>query len=163
MSELGKKLGYLKGLMEGAQPCGDPVSAKLFTAMAELLEEMSQRVECLEDTLENLNDYVESIDDDLADLEGERSERFPFADEDDEDEYLHDLEESEDQLHLLGGNNDEPFDGETLAGAICPECGKMFFVSTNDPEDAQYCCPHCEKHIQPQPLTPENTPIAKPE
>ena len=51
---------------------------------------------------------------------------------------------------------------QTLAGAVCPECGKMFFVGTDDPEDATYACPHCAKSVTPQPLTPENAPIASP-
>jgi len=163
MNGLGKKVGYLKGLMEGMDFSGDPSKGKLLSAMADLLGELSDRVESMEELLDDLNDYVESIDDDLAELEGGREGDFRFMDDEDEDEYLHDLEESEDQLHLLGGNAEEEDDMETLAGAICPECGKMFFVAVDDPEDAVYACPHCAKHITPAPLTPENAPIAKPE
>lgn len=163
MSDLGKKVGYLKGLMEGMDFSGDPSRGKLFNAMADLLGELSDRVEAMEELMDDLNDYVESIDDDLAELEGGREGGLHFMDDEDEDEYLHDLEESEDQLHVLGGNADEEEDADTLAGAVCPECGKMFFVAADDPEDAVYACPHCAKRITPAPLTPENAPIAKPE
>lgn len=165
MNELSKKVGYLKGLMEGMDFSADPSKGKLFAAMADLLTELSDRVESMEELMDDLNDYVESIDDDLSELEG-RSGDAPmrFMDDDDEDEFLSDLEEGEDQLHLLGGNaDDEEDDVQTLAGAICPECGKMFFVGTDDPEEATYACPHCRKSITPQPLTPENAPIAKPD
>ena len=162
MNELGKKVGYLKGLMEGMDFSNDPSRAKLFNAMADLLGELSDRVLSMEELMDDLNDYVESIDDDLAELEGRGDAPMHFTD-DDEDEYLSDLEESEDQLHLLGGKEDLDDAAETLAGAICPECGKMFFVSVNDPEDAAYACPHCTKRIIPAPLTPENAPIARPE
>lgn len=163
MSDLSKKVGYLKGLMEGMDFSNDPSKEKLFNAMADLMGELSDRVEAMEELLDDLNDYVESIDDDLAALEGSRDDDFSFSEDDDEDEYLSDLEESEDQLHLLNGNADEDDEISTLAGALCPECKKMFFVGADDPEDASYQCPHCGKHIKPDPLTPDNAPIAKPE
>ena len=162
MNDLSKKVGYLKGLMEGMDFSGDPSREKLFAAMADLLTEISDRVLSMEELMDDLNDYVESIDDDLAELEG-RGEPAPrYSEDDDEDEYLSDLEESEDQLHLLGMKDEIPEDTETLAGAVCPECGKMFFVGADDPEDAAYACPHCLKTITPAPLTPENAPIARP-
>ena len=165
MNDLGKKVGYLKGLMEGMDFSKDPAQEKLLKAMADLMGELSDRVISMEELLDDLNDYVESIDDDLAELEGERQGEngFRFMDDDDPDEFEHDLEESEDHLHLLGGNTDEIEPAETLAGAICPECGKMFFVGADDPEDAVYACPHCTKRVTPAPLTPENAPIARPE
>lgn len=163
MSDLGKKVGYLKGLMEGMDFSGDPSKEKLLGAMADLMSELTDRVESMEELLDDLNDYVESIDDDLAMLEGGQVDNDRFMNDDDDD-YLDDLAGGEDQLHLLGGKaEDEDDDMQTLAGAICPECGKMFFVGTDDPEDATYACPHCAKSVTPQPLTPENAPIAKPE
>ena len=163
MSDLGKKVGYLKGLMEGMDFSGDPSKEKLLCAMADLMSELSDRVESMEELLDDLNDYVESIDDDLAMLEGNREDGPRFMDDDDDDDYLDDLAGGEDQLHLLGGKHeDEDDDMQTLAGAICPECGKMFFIGVEDPEDAHYACPHCGKRITPAPLTPENAPIAKP-
>ena len=163
MSDLGKKVGYLKGLMEGLDFSGDPSKEKLLGAMADLMSELADRVESMEELLDDLNDYVESIDDDLAMLESNQVENDHFLNDDDDD-YLDDLTGGEDQLHLLGGTTDDEDNGmQTLAGAICPECGKMFFVGTDDPEDATYACPHCAKSVTPQPLTPENAPIAKPE
>lgn len=167
MSDLGKKVGYLKGLMEGMDFSGDPSKEKLFSAMVDLMSELSDRVEAMEDLLEDLNDYVESIDDDLAELEGGRDEndlRFMDDDEEDDDDYFYDLTDGEDQLHLLGGSaEDEDEDPDMLAGVVCPECEKIFFVGTDDPQDASYLCPHCGKRVAPDPLTSKNAPIAKPE
>lgn len=164
MNDLGKKTGYLKGLMEGMDFSGDPSRGKLFEAVADLLNELSDRVEAMGELLDDLNDYVESIDDDLAELEGERGDDLPFnEDDEDADEYLHDFEDGEDQLHVLGGKAQEENPANTLVGALCPECGKLFFVSIEDPADAIYTCPHCSQRIAPDPLTPENVPIVKPE
>lgn len=164
MENLSKKVGYLKGLMEGMDFSGDPSKGKLFAVMADLLGDITDRVDIMEELIEDLNDYVESIDDDLAELEGGRADDFNMIDDDEfEDAYYDDLENGEDQLHVLGGGkNDEENEAETLAGSICPECGRMFFVGVYDPEDAKYNCPHCGKVVSPDPLTPENAPIAKP-
>ncbi len=169
MEGLAKKAGYLKGLIEGMDFSNDPAQEKLFGTMVELLNDISDRVESMEELMDDLNDYVESIDDDLSALEGERDDDgFNMINDDEfEDEYLDEMEDGEDHLHLLNGNagrrpadEDDP---ETLAGSVCPECGRMFFIGANDPEDARYTCPHCKKLVSPVPLTPENAPIARPE
>lgn len=165
MENLGKKVGYLKGLMEGMDFSNDPSTGKLLGAMADLLGELSDRVESIEEMMDDLNDYVESIDDDLSELEGRSgSDGMHFGDDGFDDEFYDEMEDAEDQLHVLGGNaeaaEEEP-EVETLAGSICPECRRMFFVGLNDPEDAKYDCPHCGKVVSPEPLTPENAPIAQ--
>lgn len=165
MESLGKNVGYLKGLMEGMDFSGDPAREKLLSAMVELLGALSDRVEALEELLDDLNDYVESIDDDLSQLEENREDGFHMMDDDDdefEDPFLDDMHSSEDQLHLLGGNSEDS-ETETLAGAICPDCKKLFFVGADDPEDALYSCPHCGHKVVPDALTPDNAPIARPE
>ena len=164
MNSLGKRVGYLKGLMEG-MTFSDPAQEKLTQAMVELLSELSDRVEGMDDLLEDLNDYVESIDDDLAELEGDRDGGFSILDDDelDDEEYLDDLDGDADHLHLIGGKSDsaEPA-ADTLAGAVCPDCEHMFFVGADDPEGSLYTCPHCGHNVTPAPLTPENAPIARP-
>lgn len=172
MENLGKKVGYLKGLMEGMDFSEDPSKGKLLSAMAELLGVLSDRVEAIEELMDDLNDYVESIDDDLAELEGSRDGSAAQFDDDFDDEFYDDMDKGEDQLHVLGGKaapldaamEDDAMDAdeETLAGSICPECGRMFFVGLEDGDDAQYDCPHCGKRVTPAPLTPENAPIARP-
>ena len=137
-------------------------------AMAELLSELSDRVIALEELVDDLNDYVESIDDDLAELEGDGDDDFHTLNDDEyEDAYLDGLDDVEDRLHLLGGKRkgdaDDDAETETLAGAICPECGRMFFVGADDAEGSAYVCPHCKEKVVPAPLTPENAPIARPE
>ncbi|MBQ8506710.1 MAG: hypothetical protein IJ466_04690 [Clostridia bacterium] len=165
MENLGKKVGYLKGLMEGMDFSGDPSKGKLLDAMTDLLGNLADRVETIEELMDDLNDYVESIDDDLAELEGGNGAGFNYNDDEDyEDEFYDNMGDTEDQLHVLGGKADDAPDEEmeTLAGSICPECKRMFFVGVNDPEDAKYDCPHCAKRVSPEPLTPENAPIARP-
>ncbi len=54
--------------------------------------------------------------------------------------------------------------GVPLAGSVCTECGKVFFVPLNEirEENELYTCPHCHKPVDFTPLGPDNVPIAKP-
>ena len=169
MNTLGKKAGYLKGLMEG-MTFADSAQEKLTQAVVDLLGELCDRVEAVDDLLDDLNDYVESIDDDLAELESEHDGldgdgNFNLLDdeyEDEDEEYLDDLDNASDRLHLIGGKDDEDEDGSTIGGVLCPDCKKPFFIGLEDPEGATYACPHCGHRVTPEPLTPENAPIAHP-
>jgi len=168
MENLGKKVGYLKGLMEGMDCDTSTANGKLMHGIVELLSDLCDRVENMDELLDDLNDYVESIDDDLSELESERdddddaSEGFFGEDDDDDDDFDDAFGEGADQLHLLHPAEEEDDEEEALSGNLCPECNRMFFTSLYDPEDAKYICPHCEKQIKPVPLTPENAPIAHP-
>ena len=167
MENLGKKVGYLKGLMEGMDCDTSTANGKLMNGIVSLLSDLCDRVETMDELLDDLNDYVESIDDDLSELESARdddddaSDDF-FGDSDDDDDFDDAFGEGADQLHLLHAAEEEDDEDEALSGNLCPECSRMFFTSLYDPEDAEYLCPHCGKQITPVPLTPENAPIAHP-
>ena len=84
MENLGKKVGFLKGLMEGMSFDTDSANGKLMAGIVDLLGDLSDRVEAIDELLEDLNDYVESIDEDLTELESVREEDLEdfFGDED---------------------------------------------------------------------------------
>ena len=162
MENLGKKVGFLKGLMEGMSFDTDSANGKLMAGIVDLLGELSDRVEALDEQLVDLNDYVESIDEDLTELEGADGEDVDdlFGEDEDYDEMLFD--DSEDKLHLLRPAEPAEPEEDSLAGNLCPECHAMFVTSLKDAEGAEYVCPNCNKRVRPIPLTPENAPIAKP-
>ena len=170
MENLSKRVGYLKGLMEGMELDQSNANGKLLAGIVELLGELSDRVESMDDLLDDLNDYVESIDDDLAELEGERGDDFGFMGDDEDEDFDDAFGDGEDKLHLLrpgeDADDDAPEDENeepaSLAGKLCPKCSRMFFASLDDPEDAEYKCPHCGERVRAVPLTPDNAPIAGP-
>lgn len=166
MENLGKKVGFLKGLMEGMAYETDSGNGKLMAGIVDLLGELADRVEAIDDLLEDLNDYVESIDDDLSDLEGDRDfDMDDLLNEESEDYDDDDLfPVGEDKLHLVPpapAPEPEP-EEDLLAGNLCPECNALFVASLKDPEGSEYICPHCGKRVHPIPLRPENAPLAKP-
>lgn len=168
MENLGKKVGFLKGLMEGGNFDADSANGKLLSGIVDLLGDLSDRVEAIDELLDDLNDYVESIDEDLSELEGGGDEMDDFFDDDDEPMDFDDEDDdelfpsAEDKLHLLRPAQAPTEDEESLAGNLCPKCSRMFFTSLNDKADSEYLCPHCGERIRPVPLTPDNAPIAKP-
>ena len=165
MENLGKKVGFLKGLMEGMSFDTDSANGKLMAGIVGLLGDLSDRVEAIDDLLEDLNDYVESIDEDLTQLEGSRDDDVDgLFDDDDDDDDFDDMmfNNGEDKLHLLRPAPSEAPEEDSLAGQLCPECHAMFVTSLDDPVDAEYICPNCNKQVRPVPLSPENAVVAKP-
>ena len=162
MKDTAKKVGYLKGLLEGMNFESDSANGKVIHCIADLLGDLCERVDSMDEVLADLNDYVESIDDDLSALEGESDGAFNLADDEDEEDY-DDFDGAADQLHLLHGAADaEKSDDEALAGCVCPKCGRMFVTESGAPEGTKYVCPHCAAAVVPVPLTPENAPKAHP-
>ena len=163
MENLGKKVGFLKGLLEGMSYDADSGKGKLMAGIVELLGDLSDRVEAIDELLDDLNDYVESIDEDLSELEGAGDDEMEDYFDEDDDEDLDDMfDDGEDKLHLLRPSQAPADEDESLAGNLCPKCSRMFFTSLKDAGDAEYICPHCGERVKPLALTPENAPIAKP-
>ena len=165
MENLGKKVGFLKGLMEGMSFDTESANGKLMAGIVGLLGDLSDRVEAIDDLLEDLNDYVESIDEDLTQLEGARDDDMDglFDDDDDDDDFDDMMFNSgEDKLHLLRPAPSEAAAEDSLAGPLCPECHAMLFTSLNDPAAAVSVCNNCKKQVRPVPLSPENAVVAKP-
>ena len=166
MNEMSKKAGYLKGLLDSMTLEENSANSKLLTGIVELLGDLVERADVVDELLNDLNDYVESIDDDLSALEGsdpEADSSFKFfGDDEDDDDFDDDFSRTEDHLHVLRPETPAEPEAESLAGALCPECMRMFFVRLSDPENAFYRCPHCGKKVQPESLTPENTPVVDP-
>jgi DNA-directed RNA polymerase subunit RPC12/RpoP len=178
MENLGKKVGFLKGLMEGMSFDTDSANGKLMAGIVDLLGDLSDRVEAIDELLEDLNDYVESIDEDLTELESARDEDMDglFDDDDEYDDMMFDG--SEDKLHLLrpargetpedapgdapGADSGEAPEEDSVAGNLCPECHATFYTALNDPADAQYVCPNCNKKVRPVRMRPEDAVIVKP-
>ena len=164
MNNTGKKVGYLKGLLDSVK-ADDSASDKLLRSIVDVLSDLSDRADVMDDLLADLNDYVESIDDDLTALEGaqrDNNSSFDIFDGEDDEDFDDDFDSAGDQLHILHPEIPAEPQPEPLAGALCPECMRLFFVSLDDPADAMYVCPHCGKKIHPVALSPENAPVVEP-
>ncbi len=165
MENLGKKVGFLKGLMEGMNLETDGANGKLMAGIVDLLGDLSDRVEAIDELLDDLNDYVESIDEDLSELEGADDELDDYFGDDDATDFDDEDDDElfpagEDKLHLLRPAEPPAEEPSHVAG-LCPKCSRMFFTVQSD-GDVEYICPHCGERVKPVALTADSAPIAKP-
>jgi len=130
MSELSKKVEYLKGLADGMNLREDKQDQKLLLKILEVLEEISLEIEDIQEVQDEMNEYLENMDEDLAELEDAVFE--------DEDFMVDDLEDYEG----LGGDSVVEYE--------CPHCGyKTRFDITDFDFDEDYLCPECEQPFFP--------------
>ena len=138
---LTEKVAYLKGLMEGMNIDRESNEGKLFSVIADILNDVALDIEDLESDLYDLGEDVDAISDDLSDVED-----YLFEDEDDDDDDYDDDDEDydEDEEPLFfevtcpGCDNTITVDEDVLnLGAIqCPNCGEMMeFEFDEDDEE----------------------------
>ena len=131
MSELSKKVEYLKGLADGMNLKEDNQDQKLLLKILEVLEEISLEIEDIQEVQDEMNEYLENMDEDLAELEDAVFEDEDFMDDDDED--------------FMG------LGGDSIVEYECPHCGyKTRFDITDFDFDEDYLCPECEQPFFPE-------------
>ena len=135
MSDLTKKVEYLKGLAEGMNLSEDRQEHKLLLKMLDALDTAAAEITRLEEGQDEINEYLENMDEDLAALED-----AVFEDEDDEDDG--DEEEAEES---------DGVDGESVVEYECPHCGhKTRFDITDFDFEEDYLCPECQQPFFPE-------------
>ena len=169
MAKLTEQIGYIRGLIGSMELAADSPNAKLLAALADALEGIAGELGDLRDDMTELNDFVESIDEDLEDLEAtvDGDARDAYADEEDDFDGEDDLDAhyaADSGLRVLTSEGKGEEGSVPLAGSVCSECGKVFFVPLSEikEENELYTCPHCHKPVDFTPLGPDNAPIAKP-
>ena len=169
MAKLSEQVGYIRGLIASMELEQDSPNAKLLAALADALENVAGELGDLRDDMTELNDFVESIDEDLEDLEAtvDGDARDAYADEEDDFDGEDDLDAhyaADSGLRVLTSEGKGEEGSVPLAGSVCSECGKVFFVPLSEikEENELYTCPHCHKPVDFTPLGPDNAPIAKP-
>ncbi len=140
MSDLTKKVNYLKGLADGMQMSGDTPEQKLLLQMLDVLESMADEIEEMAEAQEDMEEYLDAIEDDLADLEDAVYENEDDDDFDDDE----DDEDDEDE-------DDEEIGGDSLVEYECPHCGfKTGFDITDFDFEEDYLCPECQQPFFPE-------------
>ena len=154
MSEIGKKIGYLRGLWDArkAEECAP--DGAVFNGIMEVLEALSERSDELQDLYSELNEYVTSIDDDLSDLEDEVDSQF---DGDEDDDELPFGEDAPARLRALPSSRPSG-----ILPRLCGECGGVFFVQSGNAAGSRYTCPLCGKETSGETPTAEKVTVVPP-
>lgn len=136
-----EKVAYLKGLMEGMNIDRETNEGKLFSVIADILNDVALDIEELESDIYDLGEDVDAISDDLSDVED-----YLFEDEDEDDEDYNDDDEfdyDEDEEPLFfevtcpACENTITVDEDVVnLGAIqCPNCGEMLEFEFDEDEE----------------------------
>jgi DNA-directed RNA polymerase subunit delta len=133
MSDLSKKVEYLKGLADGMNLREDKQDQRFLLKILEVLEEVSDVIAELQEGQDEMNEYLENMDEDLSALED-----AVFEDDDD----FSDFDSLSDQ---------DDMDGESIVEYECPHCGATTrFDITDFDFDEDYLCPACQQPFFPE-------------
>ena len=135
-----EKVAYLKGLMGGMNIDRESNEGKLFSVIADILNDVALDIEELESDIFDLGEDVDAISDDLSDVE---DYLFEDEDEDDYDDDDEDYEYDEDEEPLFfevtcpACENTITVDEDVVnLGAIqCPNCGEMLEFEFDEEEE----------------------------
>ncbi len=136
-----EKVAYLKGLMEGMNIDRESNEGKLFSVIADILNDVALDIEELESDIFDLGEDVDAISDDLSDVEDylfEDEDEDEYDDDEDYDEYDEDEEPLFFEVTCPACENTITVDEDVVnLGAIqCPNCGEMLeFEFDEDDEE----------------------------
>ena len=133
MSDLSKKVEYLKGLADGMNLKDDKQDQRFLLKIVEVLESVADEIADLQEVQDEMNEYLENMDEDLSMLE---DAVFEDEDQDEDDD---------------GQIEDDDLEGDSVVEYECPHCGyKTRFDITDFDFDEDYLCPECQQPFFPE-------------
>lgn len=144
---ISEKSAYLKGLMDGLKIGTESDEGKMFSAIVDLLTDLTRKVTDIEDTTIAISDELDEIEEDLDAIEDFLLDEDEDEDEDDWDDEDWDDEDGDEgfdfgdeestiyEVRCACGNVID-FDEDTLeqGSIVCPECGETLEFTTEDEE-----------------------------
>ncbi|MDD3109150.1 MAG: hypothetical protein PHP07_02125 [Eubacteriales bacterium] len=141
MSELYRKVEFLKGLAEGMSLKEDKPEHKLLLKIVETLAAFAEEVDELQLRQNELDEFVDDLDEDLAELED-----VVFEDEDDAYD-----DDDDDEDTCIGCGQRSGQAGEAVVEYECPNCGyQTRFDITDFDFEEDYLCPQCHQPFFPE-------------
>ena len=134
MSEISKKVAYIKGMAEGMELTADTAKDakdKLLLQMLDALDLIAEELDSIRDRQDEAERYIDELDSDLGELE----EAVFEEDDEDEDEdcgcgchHHHGQDEDEDEDE----EDEDEDDSLDFIEYECPHCGALFVPTMAD-------------------------------
>ena len=151
MSEISKKVAYIKGMAEGMELTADTAKDakdKLLLQMLDALDLIAEELDSIRDRQDEAERYIDELDSDLGELE---EAVFEEDDEDDEDEdcgcgchHHHGQDEDEDE-------DEDEDDSLDFIEYECPHCGaSVYYDQSAFDLSEEHPCPSCGKELFPE-------------
>ncbi|MDR1692395.1 MAG: zinc-ribbon domain-containing protein [Oscillospiraceae bacterium] len=133
-----KKLEYLKGLMTGLQIDPSTNEYKLFSAVIEVLDNMSDALADAEEDIAELEDSMDELEDTMDNIAEMLEDDIDDGDDDEDDD-----DDEEYEITCPGCGHVFVVDEDTLfeGGTKCASCGEKLSFDIGDCE-----CGHCHGH-----------------
>lgn len=125
--EIGEKVAYLKGLIEGLEIDKSTKEGKVILAIADVLAEVAVTVEDMQDQIDEVVEVVDTIDEDLGDVE-------KIVYDLDNDDYCDDdccCDDDEDEYEV-----------------VCPSCGDTICLNEGMIAEGSMTCPGCGELLE---------------
>lgn len=132
-----EKVAYLKGLIEGMGIGEKSEQGKLFSVIADILEDLASDVADIEENAYDLAEEIDALSDDLADVED-----MVFDcdfDDDDEDEY---------DFRCPGCSSEADEDEPIFFELTCPACDNTITVDEDVLNLGSIQCPNCGEMME---------------
>ena len=142
-----EKVAYLKGLIEGMGVDGETKEGKLFTVIADILEDLALDLEDTQETVDDLSEEVDDIADELDELEDYMFDDDECEDDDDDDECCcghHHHHSHDDECCCEDDEDEEPVFYEVT----CPACENTITVDEDVLLMGTIECPNCGETLE---------------
>ena len=136
MSELSKKVSYIRGLADGLELNTESNEGRIIAQLLELVGEMADEIEALQNDLAETDELVDELSGDVLDiLQDIYDDEDEFDEDDDYDDFIDDDDydyEEQDDLYEIE----------------CPHCHEDVMIEFDMiDEDNAIICPNCHEEI----------------
>ena len=154
MSEISKKVAYIKGMAEGMELTADTAKDakdKLLLQMLDALDLIAEELDSIRDRQDEAERYIDELDSDLGELE---EAVFEEDDEDEDDDcgcgchHHHGQDEDYEDDEDEDGDEDDSLD---FIEYECPHCGASGYYDQSAFDlSEEHPCPSCGKELFPE-------------
>lgn len=127
-----EKVAYLKGLIEGMGIDEKSEQGKLFSVIADILEDLASDVADIEENAYDLAEEIDALSDDLADVE----------------DMVYDYDDDEDDFRCPGCPSNDDEDEPIFFELTCPACDNTITVDEDVLNLGSIQCPNCGEMME---------------
>ncbi len=125
---ISERISYVKGLAEGMKLNTESNEGKLFSAIIDILADISEEIDAINEEQFNIADQLDEVDEDLSTLE----------------EIIYD-DECDGDCECC----DEDFDfDDDIYEVTCPNCNDVIYLDAEMLEEEGIACPNCGTDLE---------------